>query len=525
VDSVPEKFNVAAYLLDRHLDEGRGDKVAVYFEDGTLTYRELAAAANRLGNALTGLGVEPENRVIICLPDCPEFLAAYFGTIKTGAVPVPVSTMATAADYVYYVNDSRAKALIVSAALAPTIGALRRDMPYLKHFVVVGTPAEKGHLSWADLLAGSSPDLEPFPTSRDDMAFWLYSSGTTGTPKGVVHLHHDLMYFMPPHAREVVGMTTDDVVYSTSKLFFSYGRNNSLDSVFLTGAAAVLYPGLSQPEKILEVIGKYRPTLFYSVPSSYAAILNYLRENPGHRADLSSVRHCVSAGEALPSVIFQRWKDTFGLEILDGVGSTDVGAIYVSNRPGLIRAGSSGTVLPGFQVRLLDDAGSEVPPGEIGTLWVSNDGTTSGYWLKHDKTKDSFRGAWFNSGDQFVRDEDGYYWYAGRIDDMLKPGGRWLSPLEVENVLLEHAAVREAAVVGALDHRGLEKPVAYVILREGWSSNDALAAELQEWVRTRTAPFKAPRRVFFVNELPRTASGKVQRYKLRDGLRNGGPAV
>ncbi|HUW65818.1 MAG TPA: benzoate-CoA ligase family protein [Spirochaetia bacterium] len=513
---VPDKFNIASFLLDRHIKEGRGGKVAVYYEDRTFTYGELSEMADKLGNSLRDLGVEQENRVIICLPDCPEFLAGYFGTMKIGAVPVPVSTMALPADYLYYLNDSRAKVLIVTARLAPVIDELRDRLDYLKHVIVVG-PYDR-HLSFETLLQTVSPSLEAVATSRDDMAFWLYSSGTTGTPKGVVHLHHDLLHFMPPHCNQVVALTQDDIVFSTSKLFFSYGRNNSLDSTFLHGASVVLNPSLSTPDKIFAVIEKYRPTLFYSVPSSYWAMLNYLEQN-SCLFDLSSIRFCVSAGEALPPVIFERWKGKFGLEILDGIGSTDVGAIYLSNRPGQVKPGSSGKLLSGFEGKLLDDEGCIVPQGEIGTMWINNDGCTAGYWNKHEKTRTSLNGVWFNTGDQFSQDEDGYFWYAGRIDDMLKPGGLWLSPLEIENLLLEHPGVQEVAVVGVQNEPGLEKPVAFVVLREGFPPAESMEQQIQEFVRARVAGYKCPRKVLFVAELPRTASGKVQRFRLRDVLR------
>lgn len=513
---IPEEFNLASYMLDRHVQEGRGDKVAVYYGDQKITYRELAETANRVGNALLNLGVEWENRVIICLPDCPQFLAAYFGAMKIGAVPVPVSTMALPQDYQYYLNDSRAKVVITDSDLAPKISQVRGDLKFLRHFVVIGQP-EKGQIGFDDIVGKASPDLAAAPTSKDDMAFWLYSSGTTGKPKGVVHLHHDLLHFMPPHMREVVGITRDDISFSTSKLYFSYGRNNSLDAPFLCGSSVVLYPGKPEPESIFNVIEKYRPTLFYSVPSSYWAMLNYL-ESSGRKVDLSSVRMCVSAGEALPKVIFDRWKELFNVEIMDGVGSTDVGMIYVSSLPGKVKPGSCGMLLPGFEGRLVDEEGREVKQGEIGTFWVKNDGVAAYYWNKHEKTKQSFYGEWFNTGDQYYQDEDGYYWYAGRADDMIKPGGLWLSPLEIEGILLEHECVNEVAVVGYALESGLEKPVAFIVTKEGYQPSQELERELIEFVRNKTNHYKCPRNIFFETELPRTASGKVQRYKLRAQL-------
>lgn len=513
---VPEQFNLASFLLDRHLAEGRASKPAVYYEQETHTYAELAEMANRLGNALLDLGVEQENRVMICLFDCPQFFASYFGSMKIGAIPVPVSTMAMPQDYLYYLNDSRAKALIVHQDLAHSIRQLRSELRYLKHFIVVGK-SKKGELNYDSLLENASSDLVAAPTSRDDMAFWMYSSGTTGKPKGVVHLHHDMMYFMPPHC-EVVSMGKNDIVFSTSKLYFSYGRNNSLEAPFLCGAGVVLYPGRPEPEKILDVIEEYHPTLFYSVPSSYAAMLTSL-DKTGRRYDLSSLRHCLSSGEPLPKVVFDRWREKFGLEILNMIGSTDVGAVYLSNRPGLIKPGSTGVLLPGFEARLVDEEGHDVGEGEIGALWVKNDGTVAYYWNKHQKTKESFYGEWFNTGDKFYRDSDGFYWYVGRADDMLKAGGIWLSPLEVEEVLLEHPAVNQCTVIGAPDTADLEKPMAFVVLNEGYNPSQELERELQEFVRSKIAHYKYPRWIRFVDDLPRTASGKVQRYKLREMLR------
>jgi benzoate-CoA ligase family protein len=513
---VPEQFNLASFLLDRHLAEGRANKPAVFYKQETLTYAELAEMADRIGNALLGLGVEQENRVMLCLFDCPQFLASYFGAMKIGAVPVPVSTMAMSQDYFYYLNDSRAKILVVHQDLAHSIRQVRSELRYLKHFIVVGEP-EKGELSYDLLLKNSSSDLVATPTHRDDMAFWMYSSGTTGKPKGVVHLHHDLMYFMPPHC-DMVSMGEDDIVFSISKLYFSYGRNNSLEAPFLCGAGVVLYPGRPEPEKIFDVIEEYRPTLFYGVPSSYTAMLTYI-DKAGRTCDLSSVRHCISAGEPLPRVVFESWLEKFGIELLDTVGSTDVGAVYLSNKPGFIKPGSSGVLLPGFEARLVDEKSRDVEEGEIGTLWIKNDGTTAYYWNKHQKTKESFCGEWFNTGDKFYRDSDGFYWYVGRADDMLKAGGIWVSPLEVEGALLEHPAVNQCTVISAPDAAGLEKPMAFVVLNEGYAPSPELEQELHDFVRSKIAHYKCPRWFRFINELPCTASGKVQRYKLREMLR------
>ena len=514
--NIPDEFNIVSFLLDRHLKE-RPDQVAIYYRDNRITYAKLGEIANRFGNALLNLGVERENRVIICLPDCPEFIAAYLGTIKIGAVPVPVSTMALSSDYLYYLNDSRAKALLTNSELAAKIVEIKSRLQFLKHFIVLEKELP-GQLSFEKLINDASDKLDIVSTSKDDMAFWLYSSGTTGTPKGVVHLHHDLIHFMSPHCREVVGISNQDITIATSKLYFSYGRNSSLDSVLFAGSAVVLYPERPDPEVIFRLVEKHRPTLFYSVPSSYLSMLDYI-EKSGHKPDISSVRVCVSAGEVLPKVIFRRWKELFDIEIIDGVGSTDVGAIYISNRPGeQIKEGSCGKLLTGFEGKLLDEDNREVPQGEIGELLIKNDGVTACYWNKHEKTKQSVCGEWFRTGDKYYQDKDGYYWYVGRADDMIKPGGLWLSPAEVEGILLEHEAVRDVAVVGIPLEADIEKPVAFVVVKDKQTPSEKLEKELIEFVRNRTNHYKAPRNVYFKDELPRTASGKVQRYKLRNLL-------
>ncbi|MGM0539247.1 MAG: benzoate-CoA ligase family protein [Thermodesulfobacteriota bacterium] len=513
MSSVPEGFNVGVHLLDRHLQEGRGNKIAIYFQDETYTYAQLLELANQAGNALLDLGLERENRVLICLPDSPWFMGIYFGAMRIGAVPVPVNTMASWREYVYYLNDSRAKVLVTTSRIWDVISEHKDDLKFLGAKVLVDDQRPDCH-HLSTLLEAASAKLTPVETSRNDMAFWLYSSGTTGTPKGVIHLHHDLPYFMSPLCEQVLNLSTEDVVFSTSKMFFSYGRNNSLDSVFLTGTSVVLSPERPSPENILPVLKKYRPTILYSVPSSYAAILRYMDQQE-IEPDLSFLRMCLSAGEALPLVVFEHWKKKFGLEIINGVGSSDVGAIYMSNQPGQVQPGSSGRILSGFEARLLDDGSQEVPKGETGTLWIKNKGTTPGYWNKHTKTQQVICHDWFCTGDRFFEDDQGNYHYAGREDDMLKPGGIWMSPLEVEDILLRHPAVDECGIVGFRDVNNLEKPLAFVVLSKSYAPSDDLAHELKEHVKSYTAHYKYPRWIKFVDELPRTATGKLQRYRLR----------
>lgn len=518
IPEIPDEFNVGDFLLDRHLREGRGDKTAIYYKDRAITYREFVESANRAGNAFKKLGVEEENRVMICLPDSPEFLYSYFGAMRIGAVPVPISTMALPQDYKYYLSDSRAKVLITDENLAAKFMEVAPEIKTLRHFIVVGK-ADAGQLSYEELVKDESASLMVAATSKDDMAFWLYSSGTTGTPKGVVHLHHDVLYFIPTYCENVLSITEEDIVFSVSKMYFSYGRNASIESTFYAGAAVVLEPELPKPEKVAEVISHYKPTIFFGVPTSYRSILDFL-ENEKVEYDFSSLRVCISAGEALPKVIFDRWKAICGVEILDGIGSTDVGGIYISNLPGKIKPGSCGLLLPGFEARLVDEEGKDVPQGEVGTLWIKNDGSTPFYWRKHQKSKESILGEWFNTNDQFYQDSDGFFWFSGRADDMLKAGGIWVSPVEVEGILLEHPAVHECGVVGHVDESNLEKPLAFVVLKPGYEPSAQLEKELQEFVRSKTAHYKYPRWVKFVDALPRTATGKLQRFKLRAMLRD-----
>jgi len=514
---IPAEFNITSYLLDRHLEEGRGNNICIYYEDEKITYAQVAEGANRIGNALLNLGVEMENRVALCLPDSPEFFMSFLGAMKAGIVPVLLSTMAIAQDYLYYLNDSRAKAAIIHESIVPTIMKVKDQLKWLKHLIVVGNPGP-GQLSYSELVKEASPELETAATSKDDPAFWLYSSGTTGQPKGIVHLHHDLMY-LTAHCDEVVKATPDDISFSISKMYFSYGRNNSFDTVLLSGGAVVLYPGMPKPENIIQVVKKYRPTLYYGVPSSYMALLNIM-EKGEIEYDFSSVRACVSAGEALPRVIFDRWKQLFGVEILDGLGSSDVGAIYLSCTPENVKPGSLGKLLSGYEGKLCDENGNEVPRGEAGTLWIKCEGTAQYYWNKHQKTKECFIGEWFITGDKFYQDEEGYFYGVGRADDMLKAGGIWVSPLEVEGAILKHPAVAECGVIGALDKDELEKPMAFVVLKDGYEGSPELEKEIQEFVRSQIAHYKYPRWVRFVKDLPRTATGKIQRYKLREQVRN-----
>jgi benzoate-CoA ligase family protein len=530
---LPDEFNAATYFVDRHLQEGRGEKIAIEVADATLTYRQLAEGVNRAGNGLRELGVRIEERVLLLMLDVPEFAVSFFGAIKIGVVPVPVNTLLKPADYQYMLNNSRARVAIVSESLYPQIKAIpKAELHYLKHIVVVGSEPPQSTLRFAELIEKNSAHLEAEATSKDDAAFWLYSSGSTGFPKACVHLQHDMVVCAERYAKGILGMTEHDRCFSAAKLFFAYGLGNGLYFPLAVGGTSILWPGPPKPPRVFEIIERHRPTLFFSVPSNFAALLAYYkgsmegrasppfrREPPASDFDLSSIRYAVSAGEALPASIFQRFKDRFGVEILDAIGSTEVLHMFIANRPGAVRPGSSGQVIPGYDARIVDENNQPVKRGEIGNLLVKADSTCSHYWNQHERSKNTIEGHWIRTGDKFYQDADGYFWYAGRSDDMLKCSGVWVSPVEIESVLIEHPAVQEAAVIGREDHDQLLKPVACVVLRDGAAGSLDLARELQEFVTSRLPVFKRPRWVEFFDELPKTATGKLQRYKLREQMK------
>jgi benzoate-CoA ligase len=509
-----QAFNAAEYFVDRHVREGRGDRVAIECENQRVTYSQLSDRANRLGTALRdALDVRMEERVLLLLPDIPEFAYCFFGAIRIGAVPVPVNTLLRANEYEYLLNDTRARVAITCESLLHLIQQIPRErLTFLRSIVVVGA-APEGTLSFSELLASHSAELAPAPTCRDDVAFWLYSSGSTGSPKACIHLQHHMVIATEQYARNILNIRETDRFFSVAKLFFAYGLGNALYFPLAVGATSILWPGTPSPQNIYDVIERHRPTLFFSVPSNYAALVDFHGQNSDF--DLSSIRLGISAGEALPASLCERFTKRFGLEILDGIGSTEALHIFVSNSPGDVRAGSSGRAVPGCEVKILDDLGQPVPTGEIGNLWVKSEAVCAAYWNCHERTKQAIQGNWISTGDKFHQDGDGYYWFDGRADDMLKVSGVWVSPSEIESVLVEHAAVAEVAVVADKDKNGLPKPVAWVVLRAGFNGNAELASTLQEFVVARLPYYKRPRCVKFVSELPKTATGKIQRFKLR----------
>ncbi|HXR65406.1 MAG TPA: benzoate-CoA ligase family protein [Ktedonobacteraceae bacterium] len=512
---VPDQFNAASAFLERNLQEGRGDQPAIYSENQTYTYAQISELANRVGNGLLDLGIEQEQRVALLLLDSPEFAAAFFGGIKIGAVPIPINTALRPTDYVYILNDSRAKVLLIHSAIWQTVQSVLPQLKYLRHVVVVGlTQAESATLHDFARWTGRAPaHLETAETGKDDSAFWLYSSGSTGFPKGCVHLQHDMVYSTEYYAKPILNIQQSDITFSAAKLYFAYGLGNNLYFPFSVGASAVHYAGRPLAEDMFKVVQQYHPTIFFGVPTLYASMLAL--PDAEKRFDFSSVRVCVSAGESLPGEILRRWQDKFHVDILDGIGSTEILHIFISNRPNEIRPGSTGKLVPGYEALITDEQGHAVTQGEIGNLLIRGDSIAAHYWNKHEKTKDTMNGHWIHTGDKYYQDADGYFWYAGRSDDMLKVSGQWVSPIEVEAALIAHSAVLECAVVGALDKDDLLKPKAYVVLNQGYTAADTLADELKLFIKARLAPFKYPRWVEFVAELPKTATGKIQRFKLR----------
>jgi benzoate-CoA ligase family protein len=497
---LPERYNVGADLLERNLAGGRSGKVAIRSATADVTYAQLFGLACGAARVLADAGVRREERVLLAAYDSPGWVAAFLGALRLGAIPVPVNPLLQRSeDYDHFIADSTARAIFVDANTEEKLRS------------AADRAAELPRVLRVDQVA-AAPEIAAAPTRRDDMAFWLYSSGSTGKPKAVVHLQHDIPYTCVTYGEQVLGIREADTTFSTTGLFHAYGFGNNLTLPYWVGATTVLHAGRHTPATVLDTIEKMRPTLFFSAPTLYNAILNF----EGARGrDLSSIRHCVAAAEALPAEVWRRWKDAFGLTILDGVGSTEMLHIYCSNRVDDVRPGSSGKPVPGYELKILDDEGKAVPAGEAGDLHVKGDSALALYWAQHEKSKRSILGEWFFTGDRYRVDADGYYWYEGRSDDMIKVSGLWVSPIEIEAALLEHPAVGESAVVG-VNVDGFTKIKAFVITKGGVVEGEALVAELQDLCKSRLQRYQYPHIIEFVSELPKTVTGKIQRYRLRE---------
>jgi benzoate-CoA ligase family protein len=513
--TIAGEYNAAGHFIDRHLREGRSGKIAYIDDRGSYSYGDLAARVNRAGNVLRRAGVQMEQRVLLCMHDGIDFVALFWGAVKIGAVPVPVNTLLSAADYEFMLRDSRAQLLAVTAQVLERFEPIIEAQPHLKRILVSGGEASTsdGRIeSFEALTNTAAASLEAAPTMADDVAFWLYSSGSTGRPKGVMHLHSSLVQTAALYAEGILGIREDDVVFSASKLFFAYGLGNAMSFPLHAGASAILMSERPTPAAVMSTMQRHHPTIFCGVPTMYAGIL--ADASLDREASLSGLRLCTSAGEALPEPVARRWAERYGVEILDGLGSTEALHIFLSNRVGAIRYGSSGQPVPGYELSLRDESGRETGDGKIGDLWCRGPSIGAGYWNNREASNRSFVGEWLKTGDKYVRDADGYFHFAGRSDDMLKVGGIWVSPFEVETALLEHPQVREAAVVGAADAQSLIKPKAFVVLKDPGDASVALAEELKEFVKARVAPYKYPRWIEFRAELPRTATGKLKRFEL-----------
>jgi len=505
-------FNVAVPFIDRHLAEGRGAKLAIRTVKEDVTYAQLAERVNRAGNALLGLGIGKGNRLLMIVKDCPAFFYAFWGAIKAGIVPVPVNTLLRAPDYAYMIENSGCAGVLYSPEYATEVEPGLSASPH-KPKAVLRTEVTPS--SFDVLMNRASLDLQPASAKATDDCFWLYSSGSTGRSKGAVHLHRDMVITSQYYGVDTLGARETDIFFSAAKLFFAYGHGNGMTFPLWVGGTAILSDERPSPPMTFGLIEKFKPTLYFGVPTLYAAQLQALEQT---KPDLSSIRACVSAGEALPPDIFRRWKEKTGLIILDGIGSTEALHIFIGNRLDDYKPGTSGKIVPGYDARIVDENGKPVGPNESGKLWITGPSTAKYYWNNPAKTAETMVDGWLNTGDTYSRDAEGYFTYGGRSDDMLKVGGIWCSPFEIEARLIEHEVVLEAAIVGRADQDGLIKPEAYIVLKQSntvETSSEALRQALLEHCKSGLAPYKYPRWINFVTELPKTATGKIQRFKLR----------
>jgi len=511
-EAPPSRFNFAQHLAERNT--GRAGKIAYVDDSGSITYGELALKARQAASALAALGLRREERVFVCLLDTVDFPVLYLGALHAGVVPVCVNTLLTVDDYVYMLEHSRAQALVVSSTLVPMLSqAMSRSSHEVKHVIVSGAgDVPAGALRFGDWIGQAAPATAPASTGPDSIAFWLYSSGSTGRPKGTVHSHGNLFWTAETYGTHVLGLRESDVVFSVPKLYFAYGFGNSLTFPLWAGATALLMAERPTPAAVFKRLVERKPTVFFGVPTLYAAML--AAPDLPARGDVA-LRLCVSAGEPLPKDIGDRFTARFGCEILDGIGSTELLHIFLSNRPGDVRYGTTGKPVEGYDIELRGDDGRPVGDGEIGDLYIRGPSAALMYWENSNKSRATFQGEWTKSGDKYVRGADGYYTYSGRSDDMLRVSGQYVSPFEVEAALMRHDAVLEAAVVGRMEG-GLTRTLAYVVLKSGHAESGELAEALKAFVKDQLAPHKYPREIRFLAELPKTSTGKIQRFKLRE---------
>jgi len=509
--AIPRDYNFAADVLQSNLDAGRANKPAYIDARGVLTYGQLADRVARFGAVLRSLGIKREERVLLALTDTIDWPTAFLGCLKAGVIAVPVNTLLTEDDYRFMLADSRAKLLVVSEVLYPKFEKIIKESPDLEHVVVSGDNAY-GHKRFEDLVTAAKPGPYTAPTTSDDMAFWLYTSGSTGKPKGAVHVHASLKLTADLYGTPVADIKETDVCYSVAKLFFAYGLGNAMTFPLTVGATTVLLSDRPTPDGVAGLLRKHPITVFYAVPTFYAA---FLASPAAPQKSEMKIRRCISAGEALPEEIARKWKERYGVEISDGLGTTEMLHIYLTNRPGATKYGTTGRAVPGYEIKLIGEDGNPVKKGEMGELYARGPTSAIMYWNNREKSRSTFQGEWTRSGDKYIEDTDGYYICCGRADDMLKVSGMYVSPFEVEAALSSHPDVLEAAVVGWNDEQKLIKPKAFVVLKAPEKASDAMARALQEHVKQKLAPFKYPRWIEFRKELPKTATGKIQRFKLR----------
>jgi len=514
-------YNAAADFVEANVARGLRDKPAFVDPQRTITYGELQRKTCRFASGLLALGLRPEDRIALLMPDTVDYPVAFFGAIRAGIVVIPLNTWLNPEQHAFMLADSRVRAIVADASYAESLRKAAASLASLRHVILTGPGAEAqpslaGHtpLPFEAVCRMGADDVFVAPTLSDEVAFWLYTSGSTSEPKGVKHVQSSLMATAKLMGQGVLGIGADDVVLSAAKLFFAYGLGNAMSFPLSVGATAILWPERPTPDAIFALMQKHHPTIFYAVPSLYAALLAHDAMRRG--AGSERLRLCVSAGEALPAHLGERWREVAGVDVLDGIGSTEMLQTFLSNRPDDVRYGSTGKAVPGYELKIVDENGAELPPGEIGELVVRGPSAGEGYWNQRRKSRVTFAGEWTFTGDKFYRDADGYYFYCGRTDDMFKVSGMWVSPFDVEAALISHEAVLEAAVIAKEDSDGLIKPKAFVVLKNGHAKDETLLHELKEHVKARAGTWKYPRWIELRTDLPRTATGKVQRFKLRE---------